>query len=104
MKFAIIATSGKQYKVTEGQLVTLDRMDTDGSAVAFDHVLVLADDDKVSIGTPELSGTSVPAEIVNHSRGPKVTVVKYKAKVRYRRKHGHRQDLTTVRIGKIPSA
>ncbi len=102
MKFAIIAASGKQYKVHEGQVVTLDRQ-PEKKSMKFSNVLLIADDKKVSIGTPALSGVSIPGEILDHPKGKKVFIVKFKSKVHYKRRKGHRQHLTRVKIGKIPN-
>ena len=103
MKFAIIATSGKQYKVSEGQVVTLERMPEEGKNIAFSNVLLISDGDAVSVGTPSIKGATVKAELVEHGRGEKIRIVKFKAKVRYRRNKGHRQHFTKVRITSIPA-
>ncbi len=103
MKFAIIATSGKQYKVKEGDVVSFERLPEKTKAVSFSHVLLIADGDKAAVGTPEL-GVKVAGEVVDHYRDKKVSIVKFKSKVRYKRHKGHRQYLTRVRITKIPTA
>ena|SRR3990167_9480325 len=101
---AVIKTGGKQYKIKEGDLVKVERLDGEMNAeVTFGHVLLLADDDgsNLSIGTPNIEGREVTGEIVEQGRGKKITVVKFKRKVRYRRKKGHRQAFTAVKIKKI---
>lgn len=101
---AVIKTGGKQYKIKEGDLVKVERLDGDvGTKITFGHVLLLADDDgtNLSIGTPILEGKSINGTVVKQGRSKKITVVKFKRKVRYRRKQGHRQAFTTVKIGKI---
>lgn len=102
MKFAIIAASGKQYKVHEGEVVTLDRH-TETKHVKFPHVLLIADGDNIAIGTPDIAGATITGDVVDHPRGKKVFVVKFKSKVHYKRRKGHRQNLTRVKIGKIPN-
>jgi large subunit ribosomal protein L21 len=101
--FAVIATGGKQYLAKEGEILTIEKLEGEkGEAVIFDHILLTAEEDgsKVDIGTPELS-SKVTGEIVEQGRAKKIEVVKYKAKVRYRRRVGHRQPFTKVKITKI---
>lgn len=101
---AVIKTGGKQYKIKEGDLVKVERLDGEvDTVVTFGHVLLLADDDgsSLSLGTPDLEGKEIKATIVKQGRGKKINVVKFKRKVRYRRKKGHRQAYTEVKIGKI---
>ena len=101
---AVIKTGGKQYKIKEGDLVKVERLDGEMNVeITFGHVLLLADDDggNLSIGTPNIEGREVRGEIVEQGRGKKITVVKFKRKVRYRRKKGHRQAFTAVKIKKI---
>jgi large subunit ribosomal protein L21 len=100
--YAIIETGGKQYQVTEGQTIDVDRLEiAEGDSVQLDKVLLLADGDNVTIGKPLVDGARVLATAKNNGRGDKIIVFKYKAKVRYRRKQGHRQLLTTLSIDKI---
>lgn len=99
---AVIATGGKQYLIKPGQILSVEKLPGDaGSAIAFDKVLLTASDDgeEVKIGTPYLAGARVNAEILEQGRGKKIFVIKYKPKVRYRRKRGHRQYFTRVKIG-----
>ncbi len=103
---AVIKTGGKQYKIKEGDLVKVERLDGDvGSQITFGHVLLLTEDDgsSLSIGTPDLEGASIMGTVLEQGRGKKIRVVKFKRKVRYRRKKGHRQAFTKVKIDKIPS-
>ncbi len=100
--FAVIKTGGKQYLVKEGDVLTVEKLDTEvGKPVSFD-VLLTAEEDgsKVDVGTPMLSA-KVSGEIVAHGMGKKVDVVKYKAKSKYRRRVGHRQPFTKVKITKL---
>ena len=98
--FAVIKTGGKQYVVQEGQTLSVESLHAEpGASVSFE-MLLKADGDKVEIGTPLLSG-NVTGEIVAHGRAPKISVVKYKAKSRYTRRVGHRQNFTKIKITKI---
>ena len=100
--FAIIETGGKQYKVAEGDYLQVEKL-VAGKAgeVVFDKVLLVADGDKVKTGTPYLEGATVTAKFEEEGRAKKITVIKYKAKTRYRVKNGHRQPFTKVKIEKI---
>lgn len=93
-------TGGKQYKVAEGDIIRIEKLEGEPNAkVSFD-TLMIADGDKVELGAPMLSG-KVSGTIVKQARDPKILVVKFKAKSRYRRRHGHRQLKTEVKIEKI---
>ena len=99
--FAVIATGGKQYVVTPGQELTVEVLPQDaGSKVVFDQVLLVSDQD-TKVGEPLVSGAKVSATVVRHGRTKKVTGVKFHNKVRYRRKFGHRQHFTKVKIDSI---
>lgn len=101
--FAIIETGGKQYKVAEGDLLQVEKL-AEAKAkgeVVFDKVLLVADGEKVQIGTPYLDGATVTAKFEAEGRDKKIVVVKYKAKVRHHKKAGHRQPFTKVKIAKI---
>ena len=101
-KFAVIKTGGKQYKVKEKDKLKIEKIKGEkGEPVSFGNVLLVADGDKVEIGTPALKDKKVEAKIVEQGRDKKVTVIKYKAKTRYRRKRGHRQSFTKVEIVRI---
>lgn len=96
--FAIIETGGKQYKVAKGETLDIEKLEEkEGSAIKFDKVLLV--DEKV--GTPTVPGASVSGKIVAHKRGEKIVVFKMKAKKRYSRTQGHRQELTTIEITDI---
>lgn len=100
--YAVIETGGKQYKVQEGRTVAVERLEADtGTAVTLDRVLLVADDTTRTVGTPIVPGAKVTATVMAHSKDRKVVVFKYKSKVHYRRKKGHRQQYTTIRIDKI---
>lgn len=102
--FAVIQTGGKQYLVKTGQVLKIEKLPGEkGSQVVFDKVLMTASEDgaEVKLGHPYLEGAKVSAEILEQGRGKKVLVIKYKPKVRYRRKRGHRQYFTKVKIIQI---
>ena len=99
--YAIIVTGGKQYKVEAGSEIMVEKLDAEvGSNVKFD-VLMMADGENVKIGKPVVSGVSAKAEVLEHGKGKKVIVFKYKPKKDYRKKQGHRQPYTKVRITSI---
>mgnify|MGYP005776358137 CR=1 FL=1 len=99
---AIIETGGKQYKVAEGDVVFIEKLDNEADdTVKFDQVLAILDGDKATFGTPVVEGASVEAKIVKNGKGKKVRIFKYNAKKGYRRRQGHRQPYTKVEIGKI---
>jgi len=100
--FAIVKTGGKQYRVAPGEQIVVERLDGDvGSEISLDHVLAIRSGDSGAIGRPMLSDVSVRARIVQQPRGSKVIVFKKKRRKNYRRKHGHRQELTVLRIEEI---
>lgn len=97
--YAVIATGGKQYKVAEGDKLRIEKLAIDaGKAVEFDKVLLVADGDKVDIGTPYLDGGIVSAKVNIHGRGKKIEIIKFKRRKQYRKQMGHRQDFTEVEI------
>jgi large subunit ribosomal protein L21 len=100
--YAVIETGGKQYRVEVGTELEIERLEADpGETVAFDRVLLIADGDSASIGTPVVANGSVAGEIVRRDRGEKLISFKYRPKARRRVKKGHRQELTVVRISDI---
>ena len=99
--YAIIATGGKQYRVSEGDVIYIEKIDAQvASTVSFD-VLLVGNDGDVKIGTPVVEGVKVEGKVVGQIRGEKIVVYKYKSKKNYRRKQGHRQPYTKVEITKI---
>ncbi len=99
--YAIIATGGKQYKVSEGDIITIEKLGVEaGEKITFDQVLVVGGDD-LKVGAPTVDGASVEASVVKEGRGKKVIVYKYKRKTGYHKKNGHRQAFTQVKIEKI---
>lgn len=102
MQLAVIKTGGKQYLVTEGMTLDVESLTGEsGAKVVFDEVLLSVDGEKVQLGTPTVAGAKVEGEIVEQLRDPKVTVMKMKRRKRYRRKLGHRQHKTRVKVTKI---
>ena len=100
--FAIVATSGKQFRVSEGDRILVDRVSADvGQTVQLDSVLLLGGDEKPLVGTPFVTGAAVEATVVAHRSGDKIIVFKFEARKRKRRKTGHRQQLSELRIGSI---
>jgi large subunit ribosomal protein L21 len=103
--YAVVDNGGKQYRVETGQTLVLDRLDAEaGASVTFDRVLLIGDDDGVTVGTPTVEGAAVHATVVEHGRGPKIIVFRFRPKAHYRRKTGHRSELTRVRIDEIATA
>ena len=102
MSYAVIRTGGKQYRVSPGDLVRIERLEGDvGSAVEFAEVLLASAEDVVRIGTPLVSGARVRGTIVAQGRDRKILVFKKKRRKNYRRRRGHRQSITTVRVTEI---
>ena len=99
--YAVIETGGKQYKVSEGDEIFIEKLGVeDGATVTFDKVLAVVAD-ALTVGAPYVEGASVEATVVKSGRGKKIYVLKYKAKKNEKKKIGHRQDYTKVRITKI---
>ena len=100
--YAVFSSGGKQYRVEPGTTLTMERLGADaGSPFTFDRVLLIGDGDKVTVGTPVVSGATVSATILGEELGPKLVIFKFKQKVKYRRRTGHRQHLVRVRIDAI---
>ena len=100
--YAVLETGGKQYRVSPGDLLTVEHLGGEpGSPVRFDRVLLVAEEDRVTVGTPTVAGASVAGEVVRQGRARKVIVFKFKRRKKYRRTRGHRQAQTTVRITAI---
>lgn len=102
--FAVIETGGKQYKISEGDTVTIEKLageHQEGDTVTFDKVLLVSDGTKTAIGTPYVDGAKVEATFKEEGRKKKVTVLRFKAKSRYHKKKGHRQPYAKVKINSI---
>jgi large subunit ribosomal protein L21 len=100
--YAVIATGGKQYKVTKGETLRVEKLaGEEGSTVKLDNVLMVADGDKVSVGTPMLDKATVTAKIMAHGRGKKVEIIKFRRRKHSRRQMGHRQSYTEIEVTDI---
>jgi large subunit ribosomal protein L21 len=103
--YALVEIKGKQYKAEKGSLLRIDRLtEVKGESVDFDSVLMVRDEGKVAVGTPYVDGAKVTATVEEHIRDQKVTVRKFKRRKNYRRKLGHRQQYTLVRVEDIVGA
>lgn len=102
MKFAVIETGGKQYKVSAGQKIKVEKLKAkEGENFVFNKILLVADGESVEIGAPYISGKIIEAKVLKQARDKKKIVFKYHSKTRYRKKKGHRQYYTEIEIGKI---
>lgn len=100
--YAIIKTGGKQYKVSEGVEIIVEKLDVEeGAQVTFDEVLAVVDGENVKVGRPKVEGAKVTGTVVKNGKGPKIRIFKYKHKTNYRRRMGHRQPFTKVKIDKV---
>lgn len=100
--YAIIKTGGKQYKVSEGDLVRVEKLNYEvGETVDFEEVLLVSNDGDIKVGSPIVEGAKVSATVEDQNKAKKIVVFKYKPKKQYRKKHGHRQPYTLVKINSI---
>jgi len=100
--FAIIETGGKQYLVSAGDRIKIEKLEEkEGAKIKFDQVLMIGDGKKVTVGQPLVKGASVEGKILAQDKGPKVTILKYRPKKRYQKKMGHRQPYSQVEITEI---
>lgn len=100
--YAVIKTGGKQHKVSEGDVLAVEKLAGDkGTEVIFNEVLMVSDDNSIKIGKPFVEGATVTGEIINQKRGPKIHVFKMTRRKGFKKKTGHRQDLTNMKIKKI---
>ena len=100
--YAVVSTGGKQYRVEAGNELVVERVAGDvGSTITFDRILLVGDGEAVTVGTPVVDGATVSGTVLGEALGPKLIVFKFKQKATYRRKNGHRQHLTRVRIDEI---
>jgi large subunit ribosomal protein L21 len=100
--YAVVNTGGKQYKVQKGETLRIEKIPGEvGSSVTFDKVLMVADGENIRVGQPVLENVAVQAQIVEQDKAKKILIFKYKRRKRYRRKNGHRQPFTAIRIDGI---
>jgi large subunit ribosomal protein L21 len=103
--FAVIQTGGKQYRVKQDDVIKVEKLSGEaGDSISLDQVLMVGDDSGAKVGAPLVNGATVAAEIVEQGRGPKIIVFKKKRRKNYRRRNGHRQDLTVLKITDILEA
>ncbi|MBI3763089.1 MAG: 50S ribosomal protein L21 [Chloroflexi bacterium] len=102
MKYAIIQSGSRQFRAVEGATIDVEKLPVEaGDKVEINDVLLVAEDGKVTVGTPHVAGAKVSTTVVEQFRGPKIRIFKYKAKERYRRRAGHRQSYTRLKIEEI---
>ena len=100
--YAVIETGGKQYRVAQGDVIRVEKLPAaEGDSITFDRVLMVGGGDDARIGAPLVDGGKVTADVEAHGRGDKITIIKFRRRQKYRRKQGHRQDYTQVRITDI---
>lgn len=100
--YAIIETGGKQYKVAEGEVIRVEKLEVgDAEQVKFDKVLLVAKEGALTVGKPYVANAQVVASVVKQGKAKKILVFKYKPKVNYRKRYGHRQPFTALKIEKI---
>lgn len=100
--YAVLKSGGKQYRVENGQRIKLEKLPQEvGDVVKFDEILMIADGDKVSVGTPTLPKANVEAKVVSHGRHKKVKIIKFKRRKQYMKTQGHRQYYTELEVTKI---
>jgi large subunit ribosomal protein L21 len=103
--YAVVATGGKQYKVQEGEVLRVEKLDGEvGQTVAFDQVLMVSNGETVRVGCPVLESIAVSGHIVEQGKAKKILVFKYKRRKRYRRTRGHRQQFTAIQIDRIEAS
>jgi large subunit ribosomal protein L21 len=100
--FAIVETGGKQFKVSQGDIIVVEKLNAEvGSTVTLDKVFLVSSDKGVNVGTPTVPGAKVTAKVLEHGRAKKIVVFKYKPKKNYHKKQGHRQPFTKLQIESI---
>ncbi len=97
--FAVIKTGGKQYRVTEGQTLMVEKLPASaGDSIDFDQVLMLSSNDAVAVGSPCVDGAKVKAQVLEHGRSAKVSIIKFKRRKHHLKRQGHRQHFTKVKV------
>ena len=100
--YAVIKSGGKQHKVAEGEVITIEKIDVEeGSNVEFSEVLAVNKEGNLQVGRPLLEGAKVVGKVINHVKAPKVTIIKMKRRQDWRKKQGHRQNLSKIEIKSI---
>jgi len=102
--YAVIKTGGQQYRVTEGQTLKVEKLNYDiGAEAEFDEILLVASGDKIKVGQPTVEKAKVVAEVVEHGRGKKIKILKFRRRKHSMKRMGHRQDYTLIKIKSIPA-
>ena len=100
--YAVVATGGKQYRVAPGDVIRVEKLDAEaGETIELDEVLMVADGDDVKVGAPRIEGGKVTAKVLEHGRGKKVTIVKFRRRKHHRKQMGHRQSFTELEITEV---
>ena len=100
--YAVFKTGGKQYKVTEGETIKIEKLEVEpGKKVTFNEVLMVADGEKVQVGSPLVKKATVEAKVISQGKGKKINILKFKRRKNYMKQQGHRQLFTEIQIGKI---
>lgn len=100
--YAVIETGGKQYRVQEGDIVQVEKLDVqEGEKIDLSNILLVSSEDGIKVGNPYVEGAKVEATVLEHGKGKKIVIFKYKPKKDYRKKQGHRQPYTKLKIEKI---
>lgn len=100
--YAVVETGGKQYRVQEGDIIAVEKLDLEvGEKINFEKVLLISDGETIKVGAPYVDACNVNGTVVEHGKGQKVIIFKYKAKKDYRKKQGHRQPYTMIKIEKV---
>ncbi|MBA2654595.1 MAG: 50S ribosomal protein L21 [Gammaproteobacteria bacterium] len=103
--YAVIANGGKQYKVAEGQIIKLEQINTEaGKTVKFDQILLVADGENITVGAPFVTNFTVNGEVVEHGRGKKIHIIKFRRRKHHMKRMGHRQNYTAVKITGIETS
>lgn len=102
--YAIVRTGGKQYQVAPGDIIEIEKLSAEvGESISFDEVLLVRDDNKIQVGTPLVGGSSVKGKVMAHDKAKKVLIFKFRRRKDFRKKNGHRQEFTRVKIEEIVS-
>ena len=100
--YAVIKTGGKQYRVMQGEVLRVEKLEADvGAAITFEEVLLLGEGDSIDVGAPLVSGASVAATVKSHGRDDKIRIIKFRRRKHHQKQMGHRQYYTEVEIGQI---
>jgi large subunit ribosomal protein L21 len=103
--YAVVKTGGKQYRIQEGEILRVEKLDADqGASITLDEVLLVADGDNIQVGTPYIEGGRVSATVKGHGRGKKINIVKLRRRKHYRKRMGHRQHFTELHIDTISAS